>query len=393
MKKNSNYRIDLMMVILFFCIIFIFMGSLIKNERTYSATENRRLNTFQHFTVSKFLSGEYQDSLEDALADQAIGSETIKRFTSNVLKFIKYDKIPEVICKNKYVNFDGYYSYNCGDYLVKRLYSYYHEGVKGEILETLKQYSNLNEEIDTYYYFITTSDIYNFDTNDYEIDVPSFVVDNMKGDYKLEVFDFDDYDEYTKYFYKTDHHWNYKGSYKGYTEIMRMLKPKDKVIVPEEEVEFDNLKFYGSASRMTKIFDFSENFKVYKFDFPKFDISNNRESPTYGDEENYFNNKYLTDKLTNHYGYYYGGDSGEVIFDTHRNSKENLLIISNSYSNAVNKLIASHFNETYVVDLRNYLAHVGEEFELYEYIEHNDIDKVLVVFNYQFLIGDAFHIE
>jgi len=390
-KKIKTNNADILLFVSFLIIILILMGALVKKERMYSSVENRSLNLFQHFTISSFIDGSYQKSLEDALADQAIGSETIKGLTSDILNFIDYNLIPKAICEDKYVYLDdGYYNFNCDDYMLKRLFSEFHESVEDDIKETLRQYSNLNNYIDTYYYFITTSSIYNFEFNDYQIDILSTITDNMTGNYKLGVFDFADYNEFKQYFYKTDHHWNYKGSYKGYSEIMKLLEYNGDLIVPEEEVVFDDLIYFGSASRMSGIFDFKEKFTVYKFNFPELVITNNRESNTYGNEELYFNEEYLTDKLTNHYGYYYGGDSGELIIDANDKNKDNLLIISNSYSNAINKLIASHFNKTYIVDMRNYYSLFEEEFEIYKYIKKNNIDKVLVIMNYDFLYGDSF---
>ena len=53
------------------------------------------------------------------------------------------------------------------------------------------------------------------------------------------------------------------------------------------------------------------------------------------------------------YGGVYGGDNGEVIFDTGKDG-DNILIFGNSYDNAILKLLASHFSKTYSIDLRNY---------------------------------------
>lgn len=65
-----------------------------------------------------------------------------------------------------------------------------------------------------------------------------------------------------------------------------------------------------------------------------------------GNEENYFQGNYNRSKLTNHYGEFYGEDSGEVIFDFNDNDKDNLLVLGSSYTNDINKLIAFQFNKT-----------------------------------------------
>ena len=44
-------------------------------------SENRPANIFQKLTVNSFLSGEYQNNLEKAYANQFAGGERVKQFT------------------------------------------------------------------------------------------------------------------------------------------------------------------------------------------------------------------------------------------------------------------------------------------------------------------------
>ena len=69
----------------------------------------------------------------------------------------------------------------------------------------------------------------------------------------------------------------------------------------------------------------------------------------YGNQQDFIQNK--IDSIS--YGTVFGNDEGEVIFDLD-NDSSNLLIIGESYDNAIIKLIASHFDKTYCVDLRYY---------------------------------------
>ena len=93
------------------------------------------------------------------------------------------------------------------------------------------------------------------------------------------------------------------------------------------------------------------------------------------------------------YGSYYGSDSGEIIFDTEADEKDNILIIGESYDNAVLKLLATHFNRTHSIDLRNYEHFMGKKFNFNEYVEENGISKVLFIGNLDFYISSDFTVE
>ena len=81
------------------------------------------------------------------------------------------------------------------------------------------------------------------------------------------------------------------------------------------------------------------------------------------------------------YGMFYGGDDGEIIFSTHDSSKENILIIGESFDNAILKLLATHYNTTYSIDLRSYATYMQKEFDIKSYISEHNIDCVLLIGN------------
>lgn len=105
----------------------------------------------------------------------------------------------------------------------------------------------------------------------------------------------------------------------------------------------------------------------------------------YGHSEDFINGTESLEQGINYYGDYYGLDDGIIKFTNDDNPDgKNILIISNSYSNAVNKMIASDFHNTYVIDLRNYKNELGEEFYIDDFLKENKIDKVLYIGNYYF---------
>ena len=166
---------------------------------------------------------------------------------------------------------------------------------------------------------------------------------------------FDSLEEYGQYFYTTDHHWNYRGSYAGYCQIVRMLIGEDEpVIEPVETVTFP-VKFNGSLNKNSHRSDSKEDFTVYRFEYPEMKLEiDGRPRSSYGNQEAYFSGRYSPSSYMNHYNNFYGGEVGVLHVDTGRTDRGNLLVFSNSMSDALNLLLASHFNHTWIVDLKHY---------------------------------------
>lgn len=93
------------------------------------------------------------------------------------------------------------------------------------------------------------------------------------------------------------------------------------------------------------------------------------------------------------YGGVYGWDNGEVILDTGTTGRGNLLMLGESYDNAILKLMASHFDRVYSVDLRSYEQDMGKPFRLAEYLREHRITKVLLIGSTPFFTSDDFMVE
>ncbi len=206
----------------------------------------------------------------------------------------------------------------------------------------------------------------------------------MKGNYHFDYLKINDYQDYTKYFYKTDHHWSYRGSYQGYKDILAMMLNEEKPKEAIKKVVFQDINFNGSSARGIRKFDDQDIFKAYQFDLGEYLTYIDGEEATYGKQNEYFQGHYTKLNYKNYYGDFYGSDYGEVIFDFRQPEKDNLLILSNSFVNAIAPLIASHFNQTYIVK-KNYKS--NGDFSLDRYIKIHDIDKVLFIVDYTYLIA------
>ena len=83
------------------------------------------------------------------------------------------------------------------------------------------------------------------------------------------------------------------------------------------------------------------------------------------------------------YAYFFGGNYGEVrIEHTEKKGKGNLLIIKDSFANAVVPFLIEDYDNLYMTDLRYYSG------DMTSYIEENQITDVLILYNVANFISD-----
>ena len=368
---------------LFLLILFFAYGAygLIKTPSKRSSSENRSLAQFNHFSIKTFLDGSFQDNFESALSDQFPRGEGVRVTYGEVINNLPTFGIHNLICQDRYVDLSisqKRATFNCEDYIVRIPRS-----TNNTVYNNIKKYNKMNSLNDVYYYIINSYASYDFEKNQDVGNYETIVRNNLKGNYTISSLNMRSYEDHKKYYYKTDHHWNYIGSYQGFLDIANMFG----IHTPSKPIgTFTNDEyFFGSHARAIRNYSFKENFTIYLFDVPSHDTTINGKTKPYNHIEDFTNHNYKYDKNMNFYGYVYGGDYGEVVFDFHHEDKPNLLILSNSYSNAINELIAQYFNKTYVVDLRHYNDSIGTSFEYSKYIKNNNIDKTLVIADPGFL--------
>lgn len=232
---------------------------------------------------------------------------------------------------------------------------------------------------EVYFYFVNNSRSMDFTRdlsgeNDIYLDLMSRLK-CLDGHGALEIHSMADYE---RLFYQTDHHWNHIGAQQGYEDILSLLGVTEAPFQPAEEVVFDAV-YNGSYVKRTGVKNATEPFAVYRYELPECRVTVGGRMRKIGRAEAYFAGKYARDILAAHYATFYGGDFGEIIYDTGMTDRENLLILCNSYGCSVRELIARHFNKTCVVDLREYMSQTGKSMKIHQYIQSHEIDKVLIL--------------
>lgn len=356
-----------------------------------NAYENRYAQQLTLPTPESFLDQSFQDSLEDALSDQVLYAQSAKKqyneWNTGYLRSLLLPLSAEQ--SDRYFSYKQLYVYG-GDQLLYAPIEL--ESLESSLEAKAENYNQIFEafpELEFYAYYIEKDTDINFETGE-----QTGVAEQALGLLELPaeqkaIYQIDDYESFRKYFYKTDHHWSYQGSYRAYLELLELLGVEEAPLEPVETVRVSD-SFSGSKNLEAGAVLFREEFTAYRFDYPQMSITiNGNRAADYGNQEAFLNGQAGDLK----YGTFYGGDDGEIIFDTGRTEAQNILIIGESYDNAVLKLLAGHYNRTYSIDLRYYAHYFERELDLSEYVEANNIDQVLLIGNVDFYAMEEFMLE
>ncbi len=391
LKKRIRNAVN----ILFICIVGVFLvAGLVRTvffPKDINYYENRYSNKLIKPTIGSILDASFQDSVEDALSDQVPRAQVMKKYYNDTNSAFISVFVNPILEANDgtYINYNGTklfgcrYVYECKDL----------ELIKPTLDSKAENYNEVFEkypEIDYYVYFIEKDTDMNFETGE-KINADEYIFSKLNlDDSQMRSYEIESFSDFEENFYKTDHHWNHKGSYTAYKDIANFLGCTTPIIENKKEVLISE-EFMGSKAAATGSNLIVENFSAYEFDFPQMTyMINGSLANDYGAQSDFISGESVLDAT---YGSFYGGDDGEIIFDSGNEELDNILIIGESYDNAVLKLLATHFNRTHSIDLRNYEHFLGTTFDYGKYIADNDIDKVLFVGNADFYILDTFELE
>lgn len=384
---------QLINIVFLLCIFMYILLSLLKSfvkPNEIIEMENRYANKYDSISLKKYVNGTLQDNIENTLSDQVILSSRLKK-GNNYIKGLSLKKYVDLYFKRHDLDY-----LNAGDvnfYGPENLVYYYRDlnnisQYLDKKIENYNSFASKNKDVNVYLYYIEKDTDINFKTGK-KVDIFEYIQKRLNN-IKASKFEIDNFEDFKEYFYKTDHHWNYKGSYKAYNEVLDLMNISNPVKFVDEICL--NKSFSGSkasASVFNKIM--KDDFCAYKFNFSNLDITVNGEKKDYGAQTEFFNN--TTDlKIT--YGNFYGWDDGEVIFkNNNSDSKNNLLVIGESYDNAILKLLAEKYNTTISIDLRNYKYYMQKDFDFQYYKEKYNINKVLFIENVDFYVMDEFMVD
>ena len=389
-KRIRNICNGLMLCLAQLVLLAGLARTLVKPKDT-NLYENRPANQVVAPTLASWLDGTFQDSVEAALSDQVLLAQTMKKTYNDIENQIRYEAMMRISSRHPDipVQYGKFYVYG-GKYLA------YQPTALESLTEALdRRVENCNRliaahpDVSFYLYYIERDSDNFFDTGE-KTGAYEYLTSRVKlPKDRMKKFAVDDLETFERDFYQTDHHWSYQGSYRGYREAASMFGVTDPV-EPEGRVSLTD-HFAGSKSRSLGAQGlFFEPMDIYRFSFPSMAIQICGQSvEDYGQQTAAAEGRVTSFS----YGEIYGQDDGEIIFDSGTTGRGNLLMLGESYDNAILKLMASHFDRVYSVDLRSYEKDMGKPFRLADYLDEHRITKVLWVGCMNYFSVDDFLLE
>lgn len=333
--------------------------------------ESRMANQFPAFTAGGFADSSFQNGAEDALSDQLPLSTYLKK-AYNLLSY-KYQELCSIPITSRH---EGKYFHIKEKEIYNGMLAVKPEALESALPRLEYVVNSFNRAIDNnpdtefYLYYVECDTDINFETGE-KVGVNEYLKGALSvPERNSACFALDGFEDFKVSFYETDHHWNLHGSYAGYMQLHALLRCGGEAMTPEEEV--DTGKFWhGTRATDIGFEGWDEPFYAYRFAFPRMQVMlNGAQAADYGMQDLFLSGG--GGKIS--YMNFYGNNFNEVVIDTGNEGAENLLIVGDSFSHAVLKLLASHFHRTVLIDGRN--SPVTQD-EFTEYLEKYDIDKVL----------------
>jgi len=350
--------------------------------REMNTYENRYAEQIPALTAASYLDGSFQSGLETALADQLPKASALKKLYHLGTRGYVYERIaPLSEAGDSYFEYFGL-NLTRGDRLV------YSPRTLASILPQLQtRTGQLNAaaarhpDVDFFLYYIEKDTDLNFETGE-RLGASDAIA--AASDLPMAVFAVDTPDVFYRDFYATDHHWNYLGSARAYVELTELLDCGEPM-TPVQSITLEQ-RLTGSKAASIGAHQLTEAFCAYLYDFPAMTVTvDGQPAADYGQQTADYEGLLS-------YGGFYGSDNGEVILDSGC-GEDRLLILGESYDNAVLKLLACHFDRVHAVDLRYYEALLGQTFDLDSYLNTHNIDRVLFMGNLDYFLSDDFALE
>lgn len=422
-----NKRASIVYMVTFLTIIFGFgIATLIVPDRSFSTSENRLLSKLPSYHINSLFAKSFYEDINQYFNDQLVlrdqmvvfyqEQQNSKLFNALLIENMMKDK-PSIAQNNGTVATDSRTVSNL--ILVnnkwifpnpsKVVYTKQIDGSTAKLNEAI-QFAN-EQGTETYFVFNpsrtkTLMHLYPtyLQTNSYTESKDYFL---SKLDTSINVVNMESrFSEFTNaeledMYLETDHHWNIKGAFIAYQEMITEISNRSKLFDAQpmsvEDINISQLvdgRFEGSYNNQI---NYAINPKkadrtiLYEpkapFTFSAFEVMNKDGTQTISDFQDFYGFK--RGRSTYNYGSIFGGDRQKIYYENPQASNElNVLLLKDSFMNPITPYLAQHFNKLTVLDNRYY-----SEFSLQNVLTSEQYDILIIAFHDDNLFSGSYEFE
>ena len=360
--KKINIGNLLLLITLSLIIIAFSISFFTKEAKSFSEEENRSLQAFPKFSLSKLFEGTYTEQLHDFYSDQiSLRSIMIELKAGTELAMGKNENNSIILGKDGYLIDKNEYTEENYAFLqenIKKISDFQQElkdsGISASTVLVPRKIDVLTDKLPPYYSTERNQNAWNYVTDDGILSLTDALTEAQKNG--------------TEVFYKTDHHWTSEGAYYAYLELGKVLGytplslESFNLTVADEAFFGTTYSKSGFFSASPDTLEIPENSSDHITTVVDTDVS----------FEGFYDFSYLEKK--DKYSLFISGNNAHVsVCDTESEDKEKLLLVKDSFSHALVPYLTQHF-DIELIDLRYYTD------SLSDFIEENGIQNVLFIY-------------
>ncbi|MFC4304005.1 DHHW family protein [Cohnella boryungensis] len=216
----------------------------------------------------------------------------------------------------------------------------------------------------------------------------------------------DRFDAYTRaqleeLYFETDHHWNIKGAFAAYQEMISQLSAKSSKFEGQplslSDIRVSRLSTGSFEGSYNSQINYAVNPRkadrtvIYEpkapFEFDRFEVIDKDGQRLLTGFNDFYGFK--RGRSTYSYGKIYGGDRRMITYEnSNAGNSLNVLLLKDSFMNPLTPYLARHFNKLTVMDSRYY-----SEFSLRQVLTSERFDLLLIAFHDDNLFSDTYNFE
>ena len=346
------------------------VGTVLAEKQQVSFWENRKLAVFPQLTEEGVLDGSWFDQVESYFSDHVVGRDRIMKLnTWAELRLLNKPVVnDQVVAGDVMLNFHGYGRWDIS----------YQKDRARQVGERLSGINDLVTGWGGYFCYLGVPQQFSYYADRYPdyMDDRTWTMDPAREAFARELDQrgipfvdmmevYDSLGHPDGFYSAVDHHFSYAGALTAYEAVLERVNADTglglTILREGEGLELTTLPNHYLGSKTRKVYDLwpsEEHLTIGlpspAIPFTRIDNGAQVEATLYDLPE--------TGEEPVLYTLYMGGDVAETIIRTDRPELPNALIFGESYTNAVETVLWTAFNETRSLDLRHYTAGSLEEY-------------------------------